>query len=283
MLLFPTEILLEIARADDWLVSGTTARCSTELLREFTRADILKEILESIKASPKRQLLCWLTLSLPVAYFHTVPIIPESPWGSSKYGLLCTVPSQLFVSGGIICQQVYKQEWECDIDVYMTHNRISKSKIVCDDLDKLDLLHVSCEEVDRVIENFDISIVQQGFLANAYYMTALSLYTQHHKEIIIMPNEHNTQYRFLGKHDYKMHVRDIWHYIEIHDSGEPDYFMGHDNGPFHRCTTCRLPDQLVQWKKRIIKYIDRFPTFAVSYCRSPASSTNTCSRGITTF
>lgn len=265
----PTDMMIEIARQDKWLLSGSMARCSKQMLQEFVTPCVLKEIIESIKFC-KGRLFKWLGFALPATYY---PVLKE-PIRSLSYSTmvkdeLISTASDIFVSGGSVCQKIYQLEWEADIDIYVEDKYLRERRIVYVDKKKIDIFPTSLSRIERVIENFDLSIVQQGFLGEIYYLTPLSCYTQNYKEIIVMPNESNIEYQWVVEQNGRFvsitRTVDIWHYIHIHKFQHPV------EADFHRCEECRYCQNLEivsLWNKRVQKYCERFPSFTITYCQS---------------
>jgi len=267
--ILPVECLIEIARQGNWLMSGPLARCSKASLLQFTNPSVLKEIILSIKVTNSR-LVKWLVLALPSKYFYFLiegavnPLKPD-PCILKNEGLL---GQNIFVSGGSVCQNVYHLEWKADIDIYVDKKYITERTSISRNGKVFDIVP-TCHMIERVIENFDLSIVQQGFMGDIYYLTPLSFYTQFNKEIIAMPNETNIQYTEpchvgAGKIDYILRTVDIWHYIEYHE-------MHHKLLRFHECNKCVCfnIDLIISWYSRVKKYCDRFPNFTIAYCKPP--------------
>jgi len=263
----PSELLIEICRVDNWQESGVFARCSHQMLRAMTRPDILKEIVDSIK-SARLRLLRWLLFSIPSAFLfpsssmETKALNPVIGFVSRELSI--GVPD-FFVTGGHICQELYGVYWDgSDIDVYVNRCDILTRRVIPEDGSLLDLHLTHSPRLECVIEDFDLSIVQQGLLGECYYQTPLSLYTWTHKEIIVMPRESNISYKVPGEEELR--TVDIWHYIATHRDE-------HTEALFHRCEECYCHNRevITKWNKRVKKYCDRFPGFSLAYCQPPTA------------
>lgn len=277
----PIELFIDIARFDSWIMSGALARCCKEALRLFLDPRILREIVTFIKHI-KGRLFKWLVFALPSKYFIT-PMVAESAQRvigcveiphSLVFGtaLFPTTDNDRFFSGGRVCQAVYQQKWKCDIDVYVNDHVTETRRYIRGLGEFLDIIPTARRlHMERVIQKFDISIVQQGYRGNEYYLTPLSLYTLYTSDIIAKPTIDNIIYHLPTFADGKyfettVTTRDIWHYVQVHEEK-------HKNSEFHVCTECHTQNisEIVEWRKRIEKYKARFPSFTISYCEPPFS------------
>jgi hypothetical protein len=250
--LFPMELLLEIARSD-WSLSGAIARTCHALLRLFTSHSILKEMIDAIKTSG-RPLFKWLTFALPFSFVSTSPS-PKQPLKSYEKGAL--------LSGGFVCQLIYNKSWESDVDIFVPRQWCTSRKSEMQDGLTLDVISKQTTPIQRVLETFDLSIVQQGFVDDVYYVTPLAIYTRHFSEIIATPCAANISYN-VQRHKI---TRNVFHYIALH------YSFKHD-AEFHECkeSLCNgWMKELVAWKSRVAKYHARFPSFPIVYIQPEVS------------
>lgn len=281
-MLLPLDIIFNISKYDNWVSSGPIARCSKHTLRMFTTPFILNEIIESIK----RRGCClfkWLVIALPSSYiipddltFYNVSNIIQSVKETINprvfTGIIPDIPiSDRFITGGHVCKALYKCKWESDIDIYVKDRYIKVRIFTRYNNKKIDIIPTQLPHIESVIEDFDISITQQGLLDDCYYLTPLSLFTWYHGEIIAMPHESNIQYNFSQNHgSIKIVTKDIWYYINIHKNNH----IGPDI-PFHQCTKCGfLLKPICTWKERIKKYSSRFPYFIITYIPPPIEKNN---------
>lgn len=272
--MFPVELFVHIARLDNWRVSGPLARSSRSFLMEFTQPSVLKEIVNAHKmdiALPK-----WLTFALSSCYLP-LPVQLEERIAlylrddSISLDTSSRFADNIFVTGGHVCQRIYGLQWESDVDVY-THTDLSQVSTICQASYEgmaLDLHATTHSPIYAVIESFDLSIVQQGFIGRMFVLTPLALYTQVYCEIVAIPSISNIQYRMpRGRGGFDNISRDIWHYIKSHRDHQHQ-----TNLAFHDCSICSRTQGMVpllEWKARVKKYCERFPSFTISFCRAPA-------------
>lgn len=255
------ELLVVIARHGDWLESGPLARSSHSLMLCFTTPAILIEIVASIKRAD-RPLLRWLCFALP-AQFCTNALFPPPP-------ILPTIVSDdVFMSGSYVCRALYCAEWApADVDVYtacLPPLVSAKNPFLYPDIH-----YTGDSPPQRVIENFDLSIVQQGFLTDgSCWVTPLSLYTRAMRDMIAMPHGENMQYDFdvaqRGDPVMICATRDIWFYLERNVYAPPCdcTFIA----PHPKYAHSWRP--LNEWCERVKKYTTRFPAFTLAYCKPP--------------
>ena len=273
--LLPRDLLLEIARASGWVVSGALARLDKHLLRLFTSRDVLREIITTIKQGDSI-LFRWLLLSLPCSLLGAGDAMATvQPLALKEHADFSPEKSCAFVTGGRVCQRLYRKEWESDIDIFtardgddLVSKRRERHQLMLEG-EKYDL--VQCpygEETERCIENFDLSLVQQGYHLHTgvVYCTPLALYSAMWQEIVAIPSASLIQYH-AGPHRPWV-VANVWHYIDRHR---------HDHQPeeYHVCDLCEddesngaLPFR--PWRTRMRNYCARFPGFTVVYCRTPS-------------
>lgn len=242
----PLDCFLCIARADDWLCSGELASTSRLLLRALLEKSVLREIVES--CGRRGYALRWLSFALPHSLIGgLVPAGVET--------LYRGLPAQnMVMSGGAVCQLLYDKEWESDIDCFRNGARTLlewwKRPI--------DVHQVSVVCVERVIESFDLSIVQQAWDGVEWWRTPLSLYTQQWRTMIAFPS--SCRYDASARDNCGAMLA-LWTQIWAHDT------KCH-NGALHRCACVDLLGGVAgHWMKRIAKYARRFPDFTVVYLR----------------
>jgi hypothetical protein len=248
------------------------------LLRLFTNPVVLKEILDYTK-SLDVPMLKWLCFALPSKFLFAVsePLSLHLRHGWPFGETLNTGWQPLFITGGFVCQRIYKTQWEGDIDICVS-NKLVKERMAYshDDGQILDIIPSYHEHIERMIEHFDLSIVQQGFLGEIYYRTPLSIYTEAHHDIIAMPTDVSVQYMTfhmtpLGTRESHFKTVDIGSYITTHNNKCDAKIM------FHECDTCISVNAIDEaaaggypmhkWIERARKYTRRFPSFTFSYCR----------------
>lgn len=279
----PHELLLEIMRVDGWCMSGAMARTSKSMLLLFTEPSVLREIV--ITVNQGGVLFRWLLLALPCSLLTTriggdastkdVMTLKEPVFISPDIvlGYECT---QSFVTGGAVCQHLYAREWESDIDIFVypiveeDGISIDKRLSIKDGHSRIDIVPSAFVEMERVMERFDLSIVQQGYYrhhSKILYCTPLALYTAQWHVIVALPTNECIQYN-----DGHLHERivDIWYYIDIHNRDHQG-----DANPYHACVQCNenqssghLP--FMRWRERMCKYNTRFPDFNILYCKAPS-------------
>lgn len=295
--LFPNDIWLNIARQSNWLLSGPIAICSKSLLLMFLAPSTLVEIIGDIKKDLRNRMLKWLTFDFPAEYM----IFPPGFDHKKIYESLEYKPQSRheFITGGYITQKIYDLNWESDIDIYC-HNGTYDNCCGSHRIKNIDRISSTTLRLEQVIENFDMSIVQQGYLHDKYYLTPLALYTFHTKDIIICPSNLNIEYRVpeqVLKNNHQLHQydgiesysksgyhtikRDIWYYIHKHIHYSDNEYRSDDDdddgdtkdihtGSFDQCCKCWkyfCYDSIEKWIIRVKKYRNRFPEFTFTYCR----------------
>ena len=223
----PPEILVHIVRCNEWYLSGCLARCSKSFLRLLTEKALLGEIITHIKTQK----------------------IPLFKW------LLFYLPSSFMTTDDVIC---------------LFENDYSYGKFDGNDIS----LYVYPSDDD-------LSIFQHGTKDGIYYQTPLSLYSYVHKEIISTPGNFMIgSYHFTVNNEMRRmcmvrEERDIWHYIGLHKDHERT-FREHNREPvpLYKCGLCRFNQSPIDptsdiriWCDRLVKYMERFETFTVSYCK----------------
>lgn len=224
----------------------------------------------------QRPLFKWLLLALPSCYF-TIP--SEKQRGISTllvnnmtYLLPYILSGSQFVSGGMVCQHVYGKKWRSDIDIYINCEYIEGRRYTYQG-NLLDIHVTDTQNLERVIENFDLSIVQQGILGGDYFLTPLAFYTQCWHEIVVIPNESNIQYTIPKLDDNNgpsIENRTLWQYINLHRE-----LHEQNNCAYHKCEKCarvQWMPELIMWKERVRRYNERFKSFSIVYCKSPLVS-----------
>lgn len=282
----PHELLLEITRVDRWCMSGAMARTSKDMLLRFTEPSVLREIIIAVNQADG-VVFRWLLFALPCSFLTTT----RYGGGASKKDVMtlnepvCILPdvvlgyecTQSFVTGGAVCQRLYAREWASDIDVFV--HSIAKEEGISAEK-RLSLWDEHCQYIDivpsefvdmeRVMERFDLSIVQQGYYrhhSETLYCTPLALYTAQWHEIVAIPTNECIEYN--DGHSHK-HIVDIWHYIDIHNRDHQG-----DANPYHACIQCNLNQSsghipFMRWRERMCKYSSRFPEFNILYCKAPS-------------
>lgn len=263
---FPIELYIEIARNDRWQISGSFARASKTMLAAFVDANILREIMDSVKCL-RCPLFKWMRFALPSCYFNTPKSKKDAVLSPMTRMLDNTFRSGTYlISGGIVCQHIYGKEWQSDIDVYVPRCRVQSEEYATYQNSRYDIHPVDTDRLERVIEDFDLSIVQQGFMSDEYFLTPLAFYTQHWHEIVAMPRESNINYRMPERDaTFKMMSRTLWYYINLHQELHHEYKQ-----PFHECDLCDRVQgmtELIKWRERVCKYSERFKSFSIIYCK----------------
>lgn len=279
----PHELLLEITRVDRWCMSGAMARTSKDMLLRFTEPSVLREIMIVVNQADG-VVFRWLLFALPCSFLTTryggdaskkeVMMLKE-PIFISPFVVIDHKYTQSFVTGGAVCQRLYAREWTSDIDIFV--HFIEEEDV---DLDKrmycrdnhglFEITPSPFAKIERVMERFDLSIVQQGYYrhhSETLYCTPLALYTAQWHEIVAIPTNECIEYN--DGHSHKRIV-DIWHYIDIHNRDHKG-----DANPYHTCVKCdenqssrHMP--FVRWRRRMRKYSSRFPEFNILYCKAPS-------------
>ncbi len=277
------DILLEIARSSEWLLSCRMARLSKHLLRLFTGKEVLGEIVASIIKSD-RIMFRWLTLALPDTLIGSC--IVAKPVAKAS---IIELDRPGFVSGGAVCRMVYERQWDSDIDIWVHWSATEAEErgnggdsrrfpvIRMLDINKggddanavlFDVVYHLREQPERCIENFDLSIVQQGYFqsdSTEAYSTALALYSRQHSRILALPSRECIDYTGALSARY---VVDIWYFIDKHCKEH-----GGTPSTYHACDQCDADESrghiyFRRWRNRMKEYVKRFPDFPVTYCRT---------------
>jgi hypothetical protein len=276
LIAIPPDIAVEIARLDQWQCSGAFARCSKLMLSAFTTPSILREIVHSLRES-KRRILRWLTLALPSTLVSSasLPLIPwrrlttlvESMFShvTSLGGLEAVTRSEVFLSGGALCRIIYDREWQSDVDLFLSSPSLNGREFVShpDDTGPIDLIPARISEAERVIEQFDLSLVQQGILGDGvYYTTVMALYSYTQRDIVVMPRVSNIWYP-IDDDGSKISITDdqLWAMV---DPESPKWREWHEDKVIHAVDN---------WRFRLKRFSDRFPDFKVRLCRPPLIAT----------
>lgn len=275
-MLFPKDFLIEIARSDQWETSGPLARTSKEILCLFTDPNILREIMESVKIR-QRPLFKWMLLALPSCYF-TIPsekrrgidsLLSSMLVDSTPY-LSPDIPSgSQFICGDMVCQHVYEKKWASSIDIYAPCEYTKNGCYISQDI-MFTIYATETQNPERVIESFDISIVQQGILGTDYFLTPLAFYTQCWQEIVVTPDY--SKLKSPGDiNDHETWNHTFWDYTVIHVTSHEKSDL-----PFHNCKACaymrKLTMQitfLMSWTEKVCQYKERFESFSIVYCKPP--------------
>lgn len=263
---YPTichDVMLLIARVSKWQMSGPMARTSKEMLRLFTRKEVLHDIMKDIMATDG-VLLRWLLLSLP--YSLLFGDTPPQPLANLSQ---VTFEKPSFVTGGAVCQQFYHKSWYSDIDVFIQFSTVYHKRkqiyVCCQCIDLVPCL----TDITRCIEQFDLSVVQMGYCHEKceHYATPLALYTFQHNVLVVIPTKELINYTvpFTGMKQGST----IWTYIDRHEKSHDKQFA------YHECPTCeddathgRGHRCFVRCRRRIQKYVARFPDFEMIYCKA---------------
>jgi hypothetical protein len=269
----PLDMWLQIVRVDHWLSSGRLARCSTTLLKAMTQPHIVWEILEI--ANQKRSALPrWLNFALPATLLHPPLLSPESsPRAKEQFEALLKTTTgyltqgwmtrDLLFTGDTLCQILYGVKWEAETRVLynarsyirftedLSHHMHAQFVFVCKILDNM----------VRLIEESELSILQQGFLAGVYYLTPLALYTQHSKVIVAMPRGYVIKTLYFaeetGVRSVKGESVDLCDWVALHGTQ-----LASDDS-LRAIST----EQPYRWIRYVNRYCGYFPDFALTHCR----------------
>lgn len=250
----------------DWSLSGPMARTCKFLLGEMVKN--LKEIVES--SVERGWLYPWLLLSLGEEY------LPQNP--ARVQDIIVDGGKSVFITGGALSQRVYGKEWEGDIDIWYERGNPNEEFIVLPNRKRLDTVESqSSTNQERCIENFDLSVVQQGYFSDSEksFCTPLALYSRQEKVIIAIPCRECIDYT-----DARCALRnnarlvDIWYYINKHVSQHEKTI-----NEYHLCSTCSEDastghEIFQRWRKRMRRYSKRFPEYKIVYMRWENPSIN---------
>lgn len=292
--LLPDDILVHLARIGEWLLSGSVARCNKSLLRRFTTLEILGEIVHAIVAS-ERVILKWLLLALPDTLIGTRTVYKPS---DTVVGLELDHPGG-FISGGAVCRMVYDKQWDSDVDVWVHCDseadagrkalmRVTSWCSADDDsqsssaptplkMVQFDVVYHTRPEPERCIENFDLSIVQQGYFQgerNEVYSTPLALYSRQHNHIVALPSRECIEY---NDGSGRTRLVDIWYYIDKHRANHRN--DENELVAYHECKQCDDDgssghEPFQRWRARMKTYASRFTGFPITYCRTQPDTVN---------
>lgn len=280
--LLSLDLVVEIMH-HDWTNSGPWAFTCRYNLWCMTRPEVLTVLLKWAKE--ERKPLKWLRFSLPhhwimnqeaCAYIQRLKpkfdaILSERPL--STHNDCC-------LTGGLVARLLYGRQWRSDIDVWISQwveeESDQKRRQIEQHFDNganKDWDFVWCwrTEPQHMFEEFDLSIVQQGYCANdsQFYLTSLALHSYQSREIIIAPTSLTVGY--MG-HCQATPYNVNPHYASPFDIVER-LFESHKNGnhkkSLHQCQQCRQSrlehPHLIEWLDRLAKYEKRFPDFTHSY------------------
>jgi hypothetical protein len=183
------------------------------------------------------------------------------------------------LAGGHIFKQVYKLNYESDIDIWT-------SKFTKDDFrntfklnDKHDII-VKPRNPYTSISTCDLSVCQQGIVYDIkgkkeLHVTPLSLYSYYTKIIIVTRLPLKRKYDSDYSSDYA-HEKSVEDYYESHVG---DYGAYTHDVPFHRCDICMEKwhekdeefNYIRRWILRIQKYEKRLPLYKILYTGLPYS------------
>lgn len=270
------ELFVEVARASDWVCAGPLARCSKQMLRLFTSANVLRRIMNWITSHPGERLFCWLCFALPAEWLDTTGTLSLLPRDLHVQGsLLQLLPraSDFLVTGGHMCARLYDTYWAADVDVFVPHEATpvpdTRTKVETS-TEMLDLVPSWSQLLQCELDCFDMSIVQQGVTRDGtFWRTPLSLYTQQASTLVAFPDEENVFYNSdwpgprHSTHELLLSWADLWSSIEAHDTPQQRF---HEWGLQH----CDDDSATWRWCKRVQKYCERFGLFSIVYCRPPA-------------
>jgi hypothetical protein len=193
--IFPDEIFVEIASHNKWICSGIVARTCKYMLKFFTNPKLLYKIINTITAE-NLVLYKWLTFALPAEWLGSDIIYHKLK--EFKIDIPIITSDRLpFVTGGIVCQKIYWNYWNCDIDVFYIGDIDDPQPRK--EVQIFDLIPTEYRETERCIENFDLSIVQQGFSDKGIFCTALALYSYYYKNILVIPEKKVHNYNGFTK------------------------------------------------------------------------------------
>jgi hypothetical protein len=273
--LLPFDIILEITQHNQWVNAGTMARTCHVLLNTLTKPSMLSQIIDvCIK---NKILYKWLTFAVPVEWLGSTIMLDLMP----QMNLPIHLPSS-FVTGGHVCQQIYHKQWHGDIDVFYigNHDDPQPFKEMTHNHFYYEFVPTEYKETERCIENFDLSIVQQGYSDQGTFCTPLALYTYYYKNIIVIPEKKVQNYTGFTKNTPRLEEFSvtIWTYIEKHEKFSVTiwtYIEKHQQmhqGSFENCKQCKtdISPQLQPihyWRARLQKYKNRFPDYHFYYCR----------------
>lgn len=283
----PLEFYYEVARASpDWVLSGQLARTCKSLLQYFTRPGVLAVILDHLKTT-QRPLLRWLCIALPQRFMydaHSIDRLSPLLWKDAQIDLEDYIGEgfHFLITGGCVAQILHGVSWKCDIDIFVEKDRIDERDQRAAAGREFDFVPGAFDELQRELDCFDLSVVQQGFLSTDdrnLYRTPLSLYTECTREIIVIVDDESVFYNNKECHHtdvlppremeaMKNYGNCALAHVRKHNG------MGHGN-PFHDCDVC-FPKQsgaITRWRRRICNYRDRFPEYKISYCEPPSNRT----------
>lgn len=255
--LLPLELILEITQHYQWVNAGTMARTCHVLLNTSMLSQIIDVCIKN------KILYKWLTFAVPAEWFGSTIMLDLMP----KMNLPIHLPSS-FVTGGHVCQQIYHKQWDGDIDVFYigNHHDSQPFKEINHNNVYYEFVPTEYKETERCIENFDLSIVQQGYSDQGTFCTPLALYTYYYKNIIVIPEKKVQNYTGFTKNTPRLEEFSvtIWTYIEKHQQMH--------QGSFENCKQCKtdISPQLQPihyWMGRLQKYKNRFPDYHFYYCR----------------
>jgi hypothetical protein len=191
----PQEIVVEIFTWADWQACGPLARTCAYWMRRLTSSQTLSTLVDLCVGTHLRRLPRWLFYALPASLIGDAPEYTWKAYTADWEGDLFPMnlsAERYFYTGGAVCKALYGREWACDTDVWTTEESLAPRDYSPDTNHELDFVVKSdrSKPLQRCLERFDLSIVQQGFLHSAsspptLYTTPLAVYSYRCKKLLI--------------------------------------------------------------------------------------------------
>lgn len=311
---FPHETLIEIVRQSGWVLAGCFARCSKQMLFALTRKEVLREIIESIKAREKPVLFAWLSFPLPS---YLIPMEKEDiggalilntencilaaekgvDWMRGKLGLQdgpAIRRDGCFFTGSAIAARVYNRRPATshtnELHIYDTcvesSGAPSISSFVRTQDECLGVFYKHILGADHtamigyVVEQQRFSYEQVGHTDGVFYQTPIAMYTYHWHDILYALEDQIFEVFDATRSDRVPQRGPIWTLAKNHTTIDDSH-----TEPFHQCIECRwhrartLPDVSIlnQWARHVDFHIAGYTDFTLSYCCRPSSSSSSSS------
>ena len=208
------EIVHCILEYNEWISCGAWARTCKYWMKKLTSPNIVAAILGQKSGIIIEDLPKWLFYALPVSFIGDAP--EHFYWDTyqSKRTNGIYLPENkeqgvcYFYTGGDVSKHLYDRKWVSDLDIWTNdlHVKVSPEHknpvqnrenrrngyIQVNDLMDIVIKPDRSIPLQRCIETFDISLVQNGFLATGssyispqFYCTPLSVYSYRHHQLLI--------------------------------------------------------------------------------------------------
>ena len=195
----PTEVVALILASGEWCATGALARTSRAWMRLLTAPWCVAGVMHRSgceRIGVYEALPPWLFFALPA---YMVGEAPDYTWHQyvDDRGDDLVFPMDLtqecyFYTGGDVAKRLYGKQWCSDIDVWTTDEALRCHTPPLENTHDWDFVVKSASvdsPIQRCIEHFDISVVQQGFLQTltspTLYTTPLAVYSFRRRKLLI--------------------------------------------------------------------------------------------------